>query len=263
MSVRGEETALRTEGPMERRAPTLRRLPRSILVVVLAAGLLAATAGAARIVGTARGDVLRGTAKADRIDGRGGNDTVYGLAGNDSLVGGPGNDTLVGGPGRDTLTCGPGRDTARAGTGDTVSSSCERVSGLPPAPEPPPPEPPAPPTPPPALTPPGMYCGFTSNGQSMCFEVTADGRAVTNARFAIVTDCQPASRFRITFSATGTYSIADDRTFAANTPTWSHIRGRFDGAGNASGLLHINEAIDYEGTRYTCLFDTEWTVKRQ
>jgi hypothetical protein len=28
-------------------------------------------------------------------------------------------------------------------------------------------------------------------------------------------------------------------------------------------VLHMTDAFDYEGTHYTCRFDTEWTVKRQ
>lgn len=244
-----------------------RRLRRAIIAALLVAAVTAAAAGAGRIVGSGRGDVLRGTAAADRIDGRGGNDTIYGLAGRDTLIGGAGNDVLVGGPGGDTLNCGAGRDTARAGAGDTVSSSCERVTGLPADPPPPadpptPPPPPPPPPPPVALAPAGTYCGFTSNGQSICFDVTPDGRGVTGARFGIVTDCDPDARFQITFSSTGTTPIAEDRSFDLGDAE-SYMRGRFDGTGGATGVLHMTDAFDYEGTHYTCRFDTEWTVKRQ
>jgi len=246
-----------------------RRLRRAILAALLVVAVTAAAASAGRIVGTGRGEILRGTTAADRIDGRGGNDTIHGLAGNDTLIGGAGNDVLVGGPGRDRLVCGAGRDSARAGAGDTVSGSCERVTGLPPAPGPPPPPPPDPPAPPPppppppvALTPAGKYCGFTSNGQSMCFDVTPDGRGVTGARFGIVTDCEPDARFQITFTSSGVAPIAEDRSFSLGDAS-SYLRGRFDGTGGASGVLHMTDAFDYEGTHYTCVFDTDWTVKRQ
>jgi len=38
-------------------------------------------------------------------------------------------------------------------------------------------------------------------------------------------------------------------------------QGKFDTAGRAAGVVHIASSFDYEGTRYNCLFDTEWTAR--
>jgi len=85
---------------------------------------------------------------------------------------------------------------------------------------------------------------------------------VTGARFGIVTECQPDVRFQITFTSSGIVPIAEDRSFSLDDEA-SYLRGKFDGTGGASGVLHMAAAFDYEGTHYTCVFDTEWTVKRQ
>lgn len=93
-------------------------------------GVLAAVVLAGTVNGTAKNDNLRGSAKADTINGKAGNDKLYGLAGNDKLIGGAGNDLLVGGPGADNLNCGAGADAAQADDSDTVSPSCEKVTGI-------------------------------------------------------------------------------------------------------------------------------------
>jgi Calx-beta domain-containing protein/hemolysin type calcium-binding protein len=94
------------------------------------AGLLATVVLAGTVSGTPKNDTLRGTAKADNINGKAGNDKLYGMAGNDKLIGGAGNDLLDGGPGADSLNCGPGKDAAKADDSDSVSASCEKVSGI-------------------------------------------------------------------------------------------------------------------------------------
>jgi Ca2+-binding RTX toxin-like protein len=238
----------------------------SALSCGLAASVYATTSR--HVVGTARNDVLKGTSKADTLDGRGGNDRISGLGGNDVLIGGPGNDRLVGGGGSDRLNCGGGKDVAVADANDVVSSNCETVVGLPAA-EPPPTEPP-PVTPPPAapLAKPGHYCGFTNQGKSICFDVTADGLRVARFDTTSDLDCgvgilrdvelsfsgsapiQADGSFTFTFS--GTLSTAPGSSISNVTTSYA-VNGKLDTAGNGTGALSLNRfSFDYEGTRYDC-----------
>jgi hypothetical protein len=226
----------------------------------MAAGL-AAVATAATVVGTAKNDVLNGTTKADKLYGRGGSDRLYGKGGNDLLVGGPGADRIV---------CGGGKDTVRADRRDTVAGDCETVTGLTktspqPSPPAPPAPPPAPPAPPAAKAVAGRYCGFTNNGYGFCFDVPATGDAFTNAVFEIKTQCTPDAIFTATFSTTGATPIKPDLTFSYDVTSGeeagSYLRGTFDTAGSAAGVVHIALSFNYEGTHYDCRFDTEWTAK--
>lgn len=111
----------------------------------------------------------------------------------------------------------------------------------------------------------GRYCGFTNNGYGFCFDVPATGDAVTNALFEIKTQCTPDSIFTARFSTTGATPIRLDLTFSYDVTSGeeagSYIRGKFDTAGRAAGVVHIASSFDYEGTRYNCLFDTEWTAR--
>ena len=231
----------------------------------LVAGAWARTSG--RIVGTARNDVLKGTARADTIEGRAGNDRLSGLAGNDVLSGGAGNDLLVGGPGKDRLRCGAGKDKAVADAKDVVGSDCEVVTGLPAA-EPPTQPPPTQPPPAPALARAGHYCGFTNQGKSICFDVTADGRQVANFDTTSDVDCGNVGIRDLGLAFTGSTPIQADLTFtftyngpletSANSPlknvTTSYtVSGKLDTAGNGTGTLALNRfSFDYSGTHYDC-----------
>jgi Ca2+-binding RTX toxin-like protein len=224
----------------------------------MAAGLVAGSVWAATIVGTSRSDVLRGTAKADKL---------YGKAGNDKLYGRGGNDLLVGGPGADRFFCGPGRDIVVADAKDTVGSDCEIVRGLPKPPPPPTPLPPPAPPPPPAPTAQaGHYCGFTNNGFGICFDVSAGGKAFTNAIFGFRSNCTPDGAVSGDLTTSGDTPIKPDLTFDFEATSGdfagSYIKGKLDAAGNASGVVHIVVEFDYNGTHYSCPFDTEWTAKR-
>lgn len=224
-----------------------------------------------RIVGTPRADVLKGTPRADTIDGRAGNDRLSGLAGNDVLIGGAGGDKLIGGRGADRLRCGAGKDTAVADATDAVGSDCEVVQGLPTTEPPPPPAPPPPPPPPPPptaqLARAGHYCGFTNQGKSICFDVTADSSRVAN--FATTSDvtCPGAGEatFDLTFGALT--PIQPDLTFAftyngpisSGDPDLTNIRanyavtGKLDTVGNGTGTLTLSQfSFDYQGTHYDC-----------
>jgi hypothetical protein len=231
----------------------------------LATGVWARTTG--RIVGTQKSDVLKGTPRADTISGRGGNDRISGLAGNDALNGGTGNDRLVGGPGADRLRCGPGRDTATADTTDTVAGDCELVRGLP-SPEPPAPLPPPPPPAPPAqLAAAGHYCGFTNQGKSICFDVTSDSTRAANFDTTSDVDCGSIGLSGVGLSFSGSTVIQADLTFTfayngpigsgdpdvTNITTSYTVTGKFDTAGNATGVLNLNRfSFDYQGTHYDC-----------
>ncbi|MGZ4411160.1 MAG: hypothetical protein ACXVY8_03405, partial [Gaiellaceae bacterium] len=211
-----------------------------------------------------KNDTLRGTAKADKIYGKAGNDKLYGLGGNDYLNGGPGNDTLTGGPGADRYVCGPGRDTVVGDSKDVAAKDCEVVKGI------------APPPPPPANVVPGLYCGFTNQGKSICFTVTPDRRSFSQAHFGARADCQPDYTFDGTIDFPGTTPIAPDGSFTYTvqfmTPdskigglVGSYVRGKIDSAGNAQGEMHMT-AISFtsSGTSYSCeTADTTWTAKKQ
>lgn len=249
-------------------------MKRILLIVALSAlscGLAASVYAttARRIVGTSHNDVLKGTPKADTIDGRGGNDRLSGLGGNDVLIGGPGNDRLVGGAGKDRLRCGPGKDVAVADAKDVVGSDCETVTGLPPA-EPPPTEPPPPPPPPPAapLAKPGHYCGFTNQGKSICFDVTADGARVSGFDTTSDVDCGVGILRDVELLFSGSTPIQADLTFTftyngplqtapgssvSNVTTSYTVTGKLDTAGNGSGALNLNRfSFDFQGTHYDC-----------
>jgi Ca2+-binding RTX toxin-like protein len=233
----------------------------------LAAGVWARTTG--RIVGTNRSDVLKGTAAADTLDGRAGNDKLYGLAGSDVLTGGPGNDRLVGGPGRDRLRCGQGKDTALADSADTVGTDCEVVKGLSATPPPvAPPPPPSPPPPPQQQARGGHYCGFTNQGKSICFDVSADGTSVANFDTTSNADCDNATISDVGLSFGSSTPIQPDLSFSftyngglrtgsdsplTNVTTSYTVSGKFDTAGNAAGSLGLTRfSFDYQGSHYDC-----------
>jgi hypothetical protein len=227
----------------------------------LVSGLSAATLRT--IPGTAKNDVLKGTPKADRIDGKAGNDTLYGYAGNDVLIGGAGNDRLVGGRGTDNLRCGPGKDTAVADDADIVAGDCEVVTGLTPTP---PPETTPPPGPTGPKARPGHYCGFTNQGESICYDVTPDSLGVLNFATGSKVICgdQEAS-FGLSFGAATpiqadlSFSFTYKGPIDSGDPTVTNIKadytvsGKFDTEGNATGTLFLGQfSFDFEGTHYEC-----------
>jgi Ca2+-binding RTX toxin-like protein len=259
-------------------------MKRLFLILALTALSCGVAAGgwarsSSRIVGTAKNDVLKGTIRSDVIDGRAGNDRLTGLAGNDVLIGGPGNDRLIGGPGKDTLRCGPGKDTAVADARDVVGSNCETVTGRP-APEPPPaptptppppaptPQPPAPPPPPVATARAGHYCGFTNQGKSICFEVTAGGTRVANFETTSDLICGDLELRDLSLAFSGSTQLQSDLSFTftyngtiqtppgdplTNVTTSYTVSGKLDTAGNGTGTLTVARlSFDYQGTHIDC-----------
>ena len=113
----------------------------------------------------------------------------------------------------------------------------------------------------------GHYCGFTTNGYGICFDVTSGGQYFTNAVFGFTTTaCQPGGTLSGTLKTSGDVPIQPDLTFdfedqSGDELTGSYIKGKLDTAGNAQGVVHLSAAFDYAGTHVTCLFDTEWTAK--
>jgi len=85
-----------------------------LVTVVVAAGVLAATATAARL------DLLRGTDGPDQLNGTGGPDLIYARAGNDAVRAHDGSDVVYAGDGNDVVRGGPGNDVVYAGQGNDV-----------------------------------------------------------------------------------------------------------------------------------------------
>jgi hypothetical protein len=252
-----------------------RRLSLGVLALTLVAASATAT-WAATIRGTNGRDTLRGTAGADRISGKSGKDTLYGLGGNDVLNGGPGNDvlyggpgndrlyggagndTLIGGPGADRYVCGPGRDTVRGDPKDTAAKDCEVVKGLKPAPLP-------------EYAPPGRYCGFTIQGQSICFTVDASGRTFSSAHFGVTPACSPSQpTWVFTIDFPDNVGIASDGSFSYDVGSGdlvgSYVRGTIDSSGSASGTMHLPpQSFDKEGYgHFDCASeDATWQATRQ
>jgi len=256
------------------------------LLVVCIAGAGAASAWAATIHGTQHADVIRGTPGPDVLEGRGGNDRLYGLGGNDKLYGGPGNDKLyggsgndllVGGPGADYLDCGPGRDTAVADRFDRLNH-CETVIrvGAPP-----------PPrtttaattttttatttTAPASNAQPGHYCGFTNNGDAICFDVTGGTpQTFTNLKFTITyrgTDCNPTATGTVDYTTGGVAQLQPDNSFdfevASGAQAGTFAKGTVAPDGTATGVLNVRSVLSSSGTTYTCGLTTDWTATKQ
>ncbi len=243
--------------------PGRRLLVWLLALTTLVGACFAAAAIASTISGSPKNDVLRGTSGADRIYGRGGNDKLYGLGGNDYLNGGPGNDYLNGGPGADRIVCGAGKDTVVADASDKVAKDCEKVTGLKPVVKL-------------ANVVPGRYCGFTSQGKSICFTVTADRRFFTEGHFGARVDCTPESTYEWTIDFPGTTAITSDGSFDYRVShvepnsevdglVGSYVRGKIDAAGNSEGVMHLsNISFTKSGTAYACeTADATWTAKKQ
>ena len=221
-----------------------------ILTFVAVGSLVAAGAvPASTIVGGARNDTLRGTPKADKL---------YGKAGNDRLFGFRGDDLLFGGAGADRLVCGPGRDIAWADAKDRVAKDCEIVKGLK-----------RPPPPPPVTL--GTYCGSTSQGMPLCFDVgsqdASDGRIIASTSLAVQADCEPNRQLDRSFTVYTFYvAVNSDRTFVARTVLagyTSTFEGKFDQSGtSATGSLSVQFVEEQDGVRYECDSDVvSWSAR--
>lgn len=224
-------------------------MTRTRIVIVGLAGALLVGVGsslAATIVGTARDDVLRGTPNPDKLYGRAGNDRL-GFGGNDVLFGGAGADRLVGGVGADNLVCGAGRDIAWADARDKVAKDCEIVKAL------------KPPTQPPPVA--GTYCGSTSQGMPLCFEVavgnTSAERVIGRIQFSVQADCEPIRQLERSFEVqTARAVVKSDGSFVAPafvTGFASTLEGTFDTSlPSAVGSLRVRFTEEEDGVGYEC-----------
>lgn len=219
-----------------------------VLTAIVAASLIATgTVLASTIVGTARDDVLRGTPNPDRLYGRAGNDKLLGFGANDVLFGGAGADRLVGGRGADNLVCGAGRDIAWADARDKVAKDCEIVKGL---------EPPSQPAPTA-----GTYCGSTSQGMPLCFDVavgdTSAERVIGRMQLSVQADCEPIRQLERSFGVeTAGAVVKSDGSFVA--PAFvagfaSTLEGTFDPSlPSAVGSLSVRFTEEQDGIGYEC-----------
>ncbi|MGZ4400648.1 MAG: hypothetical protein ACXVYM_07230, partial [Gaiellaceae bacterium] len=199
---------------------------------------------------------------------------------NDYLNGGPGNDTLTGGPGADRYVCGPGRDTVVGDSKDVAAKDCEVVTGLKTTPPPSPPPAPEPTTTTTSTTPAptpsvnvlqGRYCGFTNQGQSICFTVDPSGRSFSSAHFGATPACRPPEPswiFTLDFPSHVTINADGSFVYDVNVGdlTGSFVHGSIDGAGSASGTMHMTpQSFDKAGYgHYDCdSVDTTWQAKLQ
>ena len=120
------------------------------------------------------------------------------------------------------------------------------------------------PAPPAVVT--GRYCGFTDNGSSICFTVTADGKFWTSGHFGIVNaSCDPgAAHFDVTYDTTGQTAIGADLSFNFTALTGDAagtvISGTLTNSGQSQGQLHVVDAFAYDGTNYSCVLNTTWTA---
>jgi hypothetical protein len=127
--------------------------------------------------------------------------------------------------------------------------------------------------PPPAATP-GTYCGFTTQGSSICLDVDPGGRKVSRLEVGIVVLCNGRTveaEVRMVFTD---IPLGGNLGFARSSST---LEGLVAGTGFVSGLLDPEGAtgahgsarlqlpvFDSEGTRYTCGVGTaQWEARRQ
>ena len=127
--------------------------------------------------------------------------------------------------------------------------------------------------PPPAATP-GTYCGFTTQGTSICLDVDPTGRDVARVEFGVVVLCnQRTTEVEVRVEFTG-IPIGGNLGFARSS---SALEGFISGMASVSGLLDPDggtgahgsvrlqlPVFDHEGTRYTCGVGTaQWEARRQ
>jgi hypothetical protein len=128
-------------------------------------------------------------------------------------------------------------------------------------------------TPPPAAAP-GHYCGFTDEGKSICFDVTAD-QHVANLRTESIVACPDASKWlwtlafsvpdrlqELAFSYSYSGPLAADPVDQNVGATYA-VSGTFDTAGNASGTIGLTHiAWDALGLHYDCAGEPRaWTAR--
>ena len=138
------------------------------------------------------------------------------------------------------------------------------------------PTPTPPPPPPPPIAQAGHYAGTTSRGTPVGFDVTSDGRTVTNISFGLSIPCSPSGTLnsppipvlpttRFTIAADGTFAPFTNVTTTLTGPVTARLTltfvGRFTGPGAATGTLVLRASVTAPGV-YECgpITDT-WTAR--
>lgn len=125
---------------------------------------------------------------------------------------------------------------------------------------------------------PGTFCGFTDQGQSLCFDVEGPPKKVTNVEFLVRFECTPPAPLGVSSTIPTAYAIRDDGTFSFTRSGFESpagggsfavthtMRGAFDASGTAAtGTLSAHLTYDApDGTHYECDSGTfGWSTRRQ
>jgi hypothetical protein len=139
----------------------------------------------------------------------------------------------------------------------------------------PPTAPPAPPSPPSPIAQAGHYAGTTLRGTPVSFDVTSDGRAITNITFGLSIPCSPSGTLSnpgISVLPTARFTIAADGTFAPFTNVTTTLTGsvtarltftfggRFTGPGAATGTLALRASVTAPGAYECGPISDSWTA---
>ena len=118
----------------------------------------------------------------------------------------------------------------------------------------------------------GTYCGFTTAGGGICFDVAANGTAqyVTRVKYKQTTkNCTPQRKFTLTVTWNGRAPIGPDLRFSyidtsgGDGEIGSSTQGLFDANGNAQGTLVMKKTFVNQGTQYTCQSTSDWSANKQ
>ncbi len=122
--------------------------------------------------------------------------------------------------------------------------------------------------PPAVLAAPGAWGGSTSQDSALLFEVTPDGRSITNVLLGSYRyECVRSDGLRMSATSgsgdatyPGPYPIGEDRSFSFTAGS-ATVAGRFTGAG-AAGTLSVSYALpaDANGRTSTCSSTLGWTA---
>ena len=134
-----------------------------------------------------------------------------------------------------------------------------------------------PPTPPPTTTAPapvatpGHYCGFTNNGDALCFDITSGiPQTFTNLTFTVTyrgIECNPTATGTVNYTTGGAAVVQADNSFdfevASGDQAGTFAKGTIMGNGTAAGTLNVHSVLSSGGTTYTCALTTDWTATKQ
>ncbi len=123
----------------------------------------------------------------------------------------------------------------------------------------------------------GHYSGQTSQGKSISFDVSADGRSVSNIAAAAIVTCSDSSSWTWGINSKGQRPVGSSLDFsrsysgaltstgsATNAKTSYSLAGHLDAAGGASGTFRLSRmSWDDSGKHYDCTGKAvSWTARR-